>query len=100
MPTPHLLYARSSLEWQDPNTSQYLCVLYLDDVILFDAARHDHLANIQYMMTILKRYGIFLDIKKCCFAKGQIAINPNRTTTIETLPRYIRMTIKMTITTL
>lgn len=44
---------------------------YLDDIMLFNAERQEHLTNLATTFKILQRYGVYLKIKKCHLKGGK-----------------------------
>ncbi len=56
----------SGLNWQ-------ICICYLDDIIIFSPDFDKHLIDISTVFSRLKHAGLKLRLKKCSFAKAEIA---------------------------
>jgi hypothetical protein len=49
-----------------------VCLIYLDDIIIFSATFDDHLKRLQQVFERLRQAGITLKPNKCSFAQRQV----------------------------
>ena len=57
--------ALSGVRWR-------ICLVYIDDVIVFSQNREEHLEHLDTVLSLLKEAGIKLKLKKCFFFKDEV----------------------------
>lgn len=55
----------SGLKWQ-------MCLVYLDDVIVFSKTAEDHVRHLDLVLTRLRKAGVTLNLEKCAFFKREV----------------------------
>ena len=75
-----------------------LVVIYLDDITIYSRNRNNHLNDLKHIFEICKKYGIYLNPKRSCFALAEgkllrfivsrkgIYIDPDRIQEIKNIP--------------
>jgi hypothetical protein len=74
-------------------------VVFIDDILIYSKTWEEHLAHIQFVLTLLQQHGFHIKISKCSFAKRQlsylghivseqgVATDPSKISTIKDWPR-------------
>lgn len=55
----------SGVRWQ-------ICLVYLDDVIVFSRSISDHIAHLDHVLGLLRAAGVSLKLKKCHFFQERV----------------------------
>lgn len=55
----------SGLKWQ-------ICLVYLDDVIVFSKSAEEHVRHLDVVLTRLRKAGVTLNLEKCAFFKKEV----------------------------
>jgi len=55
----------SGLKWQ-------LCLVYLDDVIIFSASAEQHVKDVDVVLTHLREAGVTLNLEKCTWFSDEV----------------------------
>jgi len=55
----------SGLKWQ-------LCLVYLDDVIIFSASAEQHVKDVDVVLTRLREAGVTLNLEKCTWFSDEV----------------------------
>ena len=55
----------SRLKWQ-------LCLVYLDDVIIFSASAEKHVKDVDVVLTRLREAGVTLNLEKCTWFSDEV----------------------------
>ena len=50
-----------------------VCLVYLDDIIVYSRSREDHLAHLDEVLHRLYRAGLSLNLKKCHFFRSEVS---------------------------
>jgi hypothetical protein len=50
-----------------------VCLVYLDDIIVYSRSREDHLAHLDANLHRLYRAGLSLNLKKCHFFRSEVS---------------------------
>src|SRR6202048_23618 len=76
-----------------------ICVVYLDDILIYSNSREDHVRHVREILERLRRFGLYANAEKCSFFKSEvdflgfivgregIRMDPNRVETIANWPR-------------
>jgi hypothetical protein len=76
-----------------------ICVVYLDDILIYSDSRESHLRHVREVLVRLCRFGLYANPKKCSFFASEmdflgfiigqdgIRIDPKRVETIANWPR-------------
>ncbi len=49
-----------------------ICVVYLDDIIIFSKSREEHVAHVQQVANRLRIFNLKVNFKKCLFATNEV----------------------------
>jgi hypothetical protein len=76
-----------------------LCVVYLDDVLIYSETADEHLEHIRLVLREMQRHQLHIKLSKCYFGRssvnylrhvveaGQIRINPDKVEAVHNWPR-------------
>ena len=48
------------------------CVVYIDDVVIYDTTWHDHVSNVAALFARLQNAGLVINLEKCEFVKARV----------------------------
>ncbi len=48
------------------------CVVYIDDVVIYDTTWHDHIAHVEALFARLQHAGLVVNLEKCDFVKARV----------------------------
>lgn len=54
-----------------PDEINKICVVYLDDILIFSTSLQEHISNIERVFEMLRRANLRIQINKCNFFQGK-----------------------------